>query len=210
MTSSPREERFDWERLLVRLRSAESALAGTFGGDPERARAILEERARALARPFDPAGVPGRLFLEFVSGGQSFALGLEHLLGVKKREALAALPGAPRFVRGLAPWRGEMLPVLDLGDWFGGERAALAEPGFLAVLGESRPWCAVLADAIERVAALAPESLNPPPPSMAEPRRETLAGITAEGTLVLNGEAILRLTASNVPERPHSTDAQRG
>lgn len=53
-------------------------------------------------------------FLLFAFGRRRYAIALHAIDGVEPADALRPVPGAPPLVRGVAPWRGRLLTVLDL------------------------------------------------------------------------------------------------
>ena len=88
---------------------------------PEQAKAVLDERARALAR-VPPAAPKASEVLEIAT----FALANEHY-GVETRYVrevvrladYTPLPGAPAFLVGVLNLRGEILALIDLRTFFG-------------------------------------------------------------------------------------------
>ena len=77
---------------------------------------ILEERARALARPPVAAAEPADTVdvLLVTLGTERYAVGVEHLQEVLPAGALTPVPGTPVFVLGVTNVRGRVLAVLDL------------------------------------------------------------------------------------------------
>ncbi|QRN98321.1 chemotaxis protein CheW [Archangium violaceum] len=160
--------------------------------DPEREAALLDERARALARPLARETQTGPLLelMHFRSGEQDYALETRFVLEVlRSLEQLVPLPGAPEALRGLTLLHGEALAVVELAPLFG--RAAPATHGPVLVVGTGRPELGLRADAVEEVRLVSRDSLLPPPPALGNQERALVSGISRDGIIVLEGEALL-------------------
>jgi purine-binding chemotaxis protein CheW len=77
---------------------------------------------------------------------------------------ITRLPAAPPFLRGVVTHRGEILPVLDLGELLL-QRSVEPRPGARAALVHADPWrVAVVVDAIDGLMPVKRRHLLPPPP----------------------------------------------
>jgi purine-binding chemotaxis protein CheW len=181
----------DWAlayRRLARLAATEAASMA----DPTREAALLDERARALARPLERHTQAGPLLelVHFRSGGQDYALETRFVREVLRApEQLVPLPGAPEPLRGLTLLHGEVLAVVELAPLFG--RAAPDPHGPVLVVGTGRPELGLRADGVEEVLVLARDTLLPPPPALGARERTLVSGISRDGIIVLEGEALL-------------------
>ena len=184
----------DWEEVRRRLARSAEATEEALRLSPERAKAVMDERARALARV--PAAPPkASEVLEIAT----FALANEHY-GVETRYVrevvrladYAPLPGAPAFLVGLLNLRGEILALIDLRTFFGVPARGLTDMARVLVLGDERAEFGVLADAAHEVTTLRVDEVHEPPESASGVGREYLRGVTAEALIVLDGAALLR------------------
>jgi chemotaxis signal transduction protein len=86
--------------------------------------AILEERARDLARPVadveDDGDVVEMAIVE--TGAERYAIDVFYLREVRANPSVSALPALPPVWAGLMNLRGALHPVLDLGAYLGSER----------------------------------------------------------------------------------------
>ena len=156
-------------------------------------RAILEERARVLARPLATPASGERLeVLTLALAGERYAVESRHVVEVFKLRELALLPGAEPPVFGATAWRGGLLTVLDLRPVLGLPAAALDDLGHVVVLGGERPAFGILADAVHDVVSLAASAVREPPEGVAV-KREFLRGV-ADGTLLVLDAAKLLST----------------
>jgi purine-binding chemotaxis protein CheW len=76
---------------------------------------------------------------------------------------LTRLPAAPAFLPGVFTHRGEVLPVLDIGQLVG-QGAQPLRPSTRAAIVHCGPWkVAVVSDGVEGLVSLAGRSIEPPP-----------------------------------------------
>jgi len=76
---------------------------------------------------------------------------------------LTRLPAAPAFLPGVFTHRGEVLPVLDLGQ-LAGQGSVTIRPSTRAAVVHCGPWkVAVVSDAVEGLVALPRRAIDPPP-----------------------------------------------
>jgi purine-binding chemotaxis protein CheW len=76
---------------------------------------------------------------------------------------LTRLPAAPAFLPGVFTHRGEVLPVLDVGQLVG-QGAVPIRPSTRAALVHCGPWkVAVVSEAVEGLVAIPRRNLEPPP-----------------------------------------------
>jgi purine-binding chemotaxis protein CheW len=171
-----------------------SARDGGNGADPARARRILEERARALARPVasDGRAADALEVLVFSVSGETHAIEARLVREVARFTDFTAVPGAPAFLVGVTNLRGDILPVFDLAKLTGIAARGLGDLSRLIVLGEERDDFGVLADEVREVKMLRRDEVLDPPEALAALGRDVLLGVTRDGTMVLDGEGLLR------------------
>ncbi len=162
---------------------------------PARIREVLEERARALARPQEQP-VPGDSLelITFALADEVYAVEARHVNAVFKLIDLSPLPGARPPVCGITAWRGELLLILDLRASLGLSVAALNDLSRVIVLGEERPTVGILADAAREMVTLSVAALREPPEGIGV-ERQLLRGITSDAVLVLDAARMLRTYA---------------
>lgn len=194
MSSRERERpgSVDWAEIRRRVETAGRALAGEVGVPPERERQVLEERARALARPATPPTVGGTIeAITFALANEVYALESRYVVEVFRLAELALLPGAEPPVFGVTAWRGELLTILDLRQVLGVPVAALNDLSRVIVLGAERPAFGILADAVRELVTLDAAAVREPPEGVAA-KREYLRGTSDDAVLVLDAEQLLQ------------------
>ncbi len=154
----------------------------------EAARAILEARARLLARPANDANgtVDEAIDLLVVQvGDEQLALGVASIVAIARVSSIAPLPRAVAPVHGVTAWRGRPLTVLALAPG----RPVITTDTRLVVLGSgARAALAIVVDAVHDVARTPRRALSPAGPG---PRQRHALGMTTDGLLVLDGEILL-------------------
>jgi purine-binding chemotaxis protein CheW len=188
---SKRRGPIDWQAVRDRLARATAATEAAVTLSPERARAVLQERARSLARvpPVPPAAAEVLEVVTFGLAEEHYAVETRFLREVAHLGDFTPVPGAPDFLVGVMNLRGEILDVLDLRRSLGIPGAAPGAQALVLVLGGDRAEFGVVADAVHEVRMLRREELHPAPATC--PRPEYLRGVTAGALPVLDGEALL-------------------
>jgi purine-binding chemotaxis protein CheW len=159
----------------------------------EQVRALLEERARVLARPVERRAVSGTFeAVSFVLADERYAVESRFVVEVFPLADLALLPGAKAPVLGVTAWRGGLLTVLDLRPLLGISTTALNDLGRVIVIGEARASFGILVDRVQEIVSLRLSEIHEPPDGVAV-RREYLRGVTGGALLVLDAGALLRL-----------------
>lgn len=186
--------RIDWDEARRRLARAAGATEAASRLSPERAREVLDERARALARV--PSAAPrASEILEaaiFALGNERYGVETRFVREVVRLTDFTPLPGAPAFLAGVMNLRGEIVALIDLRAFFALPARGLTDLARVLVLGDGRAEFGVLTDAAEEVVALRVEDVHPPPESAVGVGREYLRGVTADALIVLDGAALLR------------------
>lgn len=148
--------------------------------EEQRARRVLAQRARALARrPPEPEGEPLDL-VAFEAGPERYAVPVDAVLRVERVAALARVPGAGPDVIGVLSVDGRPCPLVDAPALLGGS-TAVAPRRWAIVLGERSPEVALAADAVDLLRVSRGELRPGAPPRL---------GVTADARVVLDGAAL--------------------
>lgn len=155
----------------------------------ERVRAVLEERARALARVPEEEQADGALLvLGFTVGQQQYAVEAVLVREVVRRPIVSRVPGGPESFLGLTSVRGELIPVADLRRLLGAPQHGTADT--LVVLDGIRPPLGILVDELGDLVSLPPAAVTPLPDEGAGSAGPLFVGV-ASGALVIGGPALL-------------------
>ena len=186
-------EAVDWTAVRERLARAQAATASALELSPERARAVMDERARLLARPQAVSPAPTEVLetLTFALGHERYAVESKHVREVVRLVDFTPVPGAPEFLLGVMNLRGEVLAIADLRKFFGVPQPGLTDLARVVVLGAEHAELGVLADEAHELRILSVAELLEPPGSVAGIDREYLLGVTRDALIVLDGARLL-------------------
>lgn len=160
---------------------------------PEQARAILEERARELARsPLSPVVEERLEVVVFALAQERYALETEHVREVLPLVDLALVPGGPDFLVGVINLRGQLLPIVDPRKILGLATRGLSDQAVVVVLGNERAEFGILVDAVQAVTALPTQSLRELPETVGSVAAGYLRGVTSDALILIDGTALLR------------------
>jgi purine-binding chemotaxis protein CheW len=179
--------------VRARLSRAQAALdADTVS--PARARAILRERARRLARrPSDPPSAASTMsVLAFRLGAERYGIETRYVREVVPFLDATPVPGAPAFVAGLTSHRGQVLCLLDLRVLLHAPPARSPGAPVVLVLGEESIEFGVVADDAEGVGPVDAGDLRGG--ALAEGAsagRPYIRAITRSALIILDGRLLL-------------------
>ena len=194
MKPAQRGQDIDWGQVRQRLAHAIQATEDALHLSPERARIVMEERARALARvPAAPeAGAGVFEVVVFSLANERYGIEAKHVREVVRLTDYTPLPGAPSFLVGVTNLRGLVLAIVDMRKFFGVAVRGVSDLSRIVVLGNERIEFGILADAVHEVALLSADQVKEPPETVAGVAREYLRGVTGDALLLLDGAALLR------------------
>src|SRR5439155_7377379 len=124
---------------------------------------ILEERARALARPLlvEPAGE--RLDLAVLTiGGERYGVDIQHVQEVRSLSALTPVPGAPPIWAGVMNLRSNLYPILNMRRYLALPEDSAAEGGVVVLVGAAGLVVGLLADDMREVRQVPRAEIAPP------------------------------------------------
>ena len=158
------------------------------------ARAVLAARAQALARPIAASDRGDALDLvTFILQGETYAMESRYVLELFRAVDVTPLPGAEPPVIGVAAWRGELVPVVDLRVLLGLSPVVPAAGMLLVVVGRERTALAMPADAPGDVLAIASAAVRP---ATGMRTAEYVRGLTPRAAVLLNAEKLLQIVGS--------------
>jgi purine-binding chemotaxis protein CheW len=162
--------------------------------------AVLEARARMLARPFaHDEAVPSAELVQFSAGNERYAVEAQFVHRLERVGRVTPLPGATRHVAGLTNIHGQLVPLIDLRVLLGAAPSTTAP--FAVVLGDQRAELGILADELGEIRILPLDQLAAP-----APQRPIVRQVLADGAAIIDAAALLadsRLVAANAPTRYH-------
>ena len=119
--------------------------------------------------------------LTFHLGDELFGITILAVREIVSMQPMTALPDTPHFVRGMIDLRGRFVPVVDLRERLGLVAGEESEATCIVVLGIHDAQLGVVVDAVEDVADVVAEEVEPPPPQWVGGRSDYLLGMTRAG-----------------------------
>ncbi len=162
----------------------------TFQSHPE-VRALLEERARALAtQDVTDIAASGDLMIRFRLGDERYALPARCAREIQPLRAYTPLFGVPPFIVGLVNMHGRLLTCIDLRPLLDLPVGPPAPGSFLILLQESGHELVLLADSILGMTTDALE-LSPSPVTASNSAASWVRGVDRDLSLVIDPAALL-------------------
>lgn len=152
----------------------------------EQVQRILEERARALARPLEEPRAEGRAAVVVLAvGAERYAVELQQVREVQPLRALCPVPALPRPWAGIVNLRGTLYAVLSLHDFFGVSGESDSARAMLLLVSARGHTLGLLVDEVLEIRDLAPEERLPPLGDAAN-ARDGVVAVTPELLLLLD------------------------
>lgn len=142
---------------------------------------------------------PSKNFVGFTVGDVIYAVRIELVREIVNPLEVVELPQAPRAVRGVADYRGEVVPVVDLRERFGLPNVPLtrknkwivvdvgpkgppsSEPAGPRSTASGARFCALVVDAVTEVFGTGGAEVRPAPPLGGGDEIRGIAGVTTQG-----------------------------
>ncbi len=185
----------DWNELRRKLDEVGALLSETMQVTAAQGERVLSDRAARLREV--PRGLAVRQsiveVLAFERAEERFAIELSTLHSVQPWVVPAQLPGAPPWVWGMVNVRGDIIAVVDLGDFLDGagrdrppEHMVVA--AVRAGVGDERRDLGFVALPADRITGILPvdsSRLAPALHTFSDRKRQLVRGLLPDGTLLL-------------------------
>jgi purine-binding chemotaxis protein CheW len=126
-----------------------------------------------------------RQYLTFSLAGEHFAVGTLSVKEIIEYGQLTGVPMMPPSIRGVINLRGAVVPVIDLGARFGGQRTEVGRRTCIVILevehSDEQQVIGVIVDAVSEVLEIAPADIEPPPAFGAHIRSDFIQGMGKVG-----------------------------
>jgi purine-binding chemotaxis protein CheW len=155
---------------------------------------ILDARGRRLATQHvenEEAEASSLQVAVFELGGVRYGLEARFVREVTRLADFVSVPGAPAFVAGLTAYRGEILALFDLEQILGLPTRGVTDRGRAVVCGRTTDEFALLADFVHALIPLPPSAVRSPPPTYPRRGLRLVNGVTTDGLVLLDGDALL-------------------
>jgi purine-binding chemotaxis protein CheW len=170
----------------------------------EEVRRILEDRARALARPLQSEVQEETVALvELLLGSERYGVDIRKVRETHPLRSLYPVPGTPDFWAGIVNIRGTLYPCLDLRRYLGLEEDdGWSAPKRLILVTGAGLIVGLIVDDAPAVQLVPAREIEPPLPGGTETGRNATSGVTRDLLAVLDVDAIMTDPRLAVSEEP--------
>jgi purine-binding chemotaxis protein CheW len=125
-------------------------------------------------------------FILFKVSGTTYAASSAHVRQIEMIDHITPLPNSAEYVEGVVFTRGEVIPAVNLRLRFGFPREAHSVRSRLIVISHSGRQVGLIVDSAREFMAISPDTIQPPPDSVAGLSGRYLKGIvTIEDRIIL-------------------------
>jgi len=157
--------------------------------DRARIDALLEERAKKIARPENPVSEAAVVeVLKFRLAYREYALEMQYIREVILTGEITPVPGTPGYISGICVVRGEIISLVDLRVLLSIPQQGLTDLNRVIVVKDRALSFGILADQITGIGIIELDTIAPPGPELA--RSRYVKGV-AEGPLTVLDAAAL-------------------
>lgn len=160
----------------------------------EETRAVLKKRAQDLAREPERTVFP-RDFMEvvaFLLSQETYGIAADFVREVYPLRDITPVPCTPSFVLGIVNVRGRIISIVDLRVFFNLPAKGLGDLNKIIIIRNETMEFGILADVILGTRHVPNDAIQPTVPTVTGIGAEYLKGVTADGVIVIDGDAILR------------------
>ena len=162
------------------------------GVSPEKMQAILQERARALARVAEVGEGEGMQLVVFSLANETYGIETDYVKEVQPLQHVSPVPCTPNFVVGVINIRGSIYSVVDIRGFFGVPRQEITDLTKVILVNAAGLEVGILADDVSGAMSVPLAEIKPPLAAQATVKEEYVQGVTKDMLIILNLEALIR------------------
>ncbi len=186
------EARIDKDQTRKRASATAARLGAAPTAPHDKLKAILEERARALAQATETQTSESMSLVVFALANETYGIAIEYVREVQPRRDITPVPCAPEFVIGVINIRGSIYSVIDIRYFFGVPKRESADSTKVILVSALGLEVGILADDVKGVTSIPLQEIKPPLAAQGVAKEEFIQGVTKEMLIILNLEALLR------------------
>jgi purine-binding chemotaxis protein CheW len=157
----------------------------------EKMQAILEERARALARVTEVEGGEGMQLVVFTLANETYGIPTNYVREVQPLQHISPVPCTPNFVVGVVNIRGSIYSVIDIRQFFGVPKQEITDLTKVVLVNAAGLDVGILADDVSGEMSVPQAEIKPPLAAQATVKEEYVQGVTQDMLIILNLEALM-------------------
>jgi purine-binding chemotaxis protein CheW len=157
----------------------------------EKMQAILEERARALARVTEVEAGEGMQLVVFTLANETYGIPTNYVREVQPLQHISPVPCTPSFVIGVVNIRGSIYSVIDIRQFFGVPKQEITDLTKVILVNAAGLEVGILADDVAGEMSVPLAEIKPPLAAQATIKEEYIQGVTQDMLIILNLEALM-------------------
>ena len=158
----------------------------------DKVRAILEERARALARSTETKTGETLRVVVFSLTNETYGIPTDYVREVQPLREVTPVPCTPGFVVGVINIRGSIYSAIDIRDFLGVPKRETTDLTKVILVNAAGLEVGILADDVAGEMSVPLAEIRPPLATHAGVKEEYTQGVTKDMLIILNLEALMR------------------
>ncbi len=184
--------KIDWDQVHQRLEEAQRRSSGEKSMPAEKVQAILEERARALAKSAETHAGESMPLVVFSLANETYGIATEYVREVQPLRGVTPVPCTPDFVVGVINIRGSIHSVIDIRGFFNVQKKEMTDSTKVILVHAAGLEVGILADDVSGATSIPVSEIKPAPNAQGNSKDEYTQGVTKDMLIILNLEALLR------------------
>lgn len=193
MVKQKKSKIINWEEIHNRLKTIQLSFEPEIKLTAEQKRKVLKQRAKILAREIDTQKQIAEYLevVEFSLGYENYALETSYIREVYPLKEFTVIPCTPLFVLGVINFRGQLVSVINLKNFFELPEKGLSDLNKIIIINKNELELGILADVILSVKLIPLAEIQSTLATLSGIREEYLKGVTKERLIILDAEKIL-------------------
>ena len=172
--------------------AAASGVSGKKAMSTEKAQAILEKRAQALARATEVETGETMQFVVFSLANETYGIPTGYVKEVQPLGNVSPVPCTPDFVVGVINIRGSIYSVVDIRQFLGVQKQEVTDLTKVILVDAAGLEVGVLADDVSGSMSIAMAEIKPSLATTASIKEEYIQGVTKDMLIILNLDTLMR------------------
>jgi len=174
--------------LYQRLQKAKKAIKKEADLTARNKREVLKSRARELSRAEErnKETAPHIEVLEFILGGERYALETGYIREIYPMKEYTVLPCTPPFIMGIINVHRQVITIIDMKKFFDLPEKGLTDLNKVIILRKDDMELGILADEVRGILDIGELELQPALSTLTDLRADFLKGVTSEGLIVID------------------------
>jgi len=158
----------------------------------EKVQAILEKRARALAKVHEVDTGDSTQLVVFSLASETYGIPTEYVREVQPLREISPVPCTPDFVIGVINIRGAIYSVVDIRQFLGVPKQEMTDLTKVILVNAAGLEVGVVADDVSGAMSVAMAEIKPSLAAQATIKEEYIQGVTKDMLIILNLDTLMR------------------